>query len=133
MTHSCPCGTCPGCITRRRRELARKTPSTQPCGVPGCTSGRVTEDCCYEHSLQSSAGKRWLWNDGIIDWMAVATARYGWRTVKLSWVEAEIAIGMMIADGLTFEEIYDRLGINLKSGSPRLAAYERVADAVRAA
>jgi len=131
MTPSCPCGTCPGCITRRRRALARKTPGPDPCGVPGCEGGKITEDCCYTHSLQSSAGRRWLPNDGIIDWTAVETARYGWRTVGLTWVEAEIAIGMMIADGLTFEEIYDRLGINLKSGSPRLEAYEKVARAIR--
>lgn len=99
--------------------------------MPGCEEGRVTEDCCYRHSLQTTAGgERWLPNDGIIDQQAIDLAVSGARTVGLTWVEAEIAIGTMIARGLSQEEILNRLNINIKAGSPRCIAYHRVAHAV---
>lgn len=104
-----------------------------PCAYPTCFEPRVTDDCCYEHSIDGGAGGHgtFLPNDGIIDWQAVEVARNGWRQVKLSWVEFEIAGALILLDGHTHEEVRERTGVHCRGGGTRIKRMARLADALR--
>lgn len=107
------------------------TPSDIPCVVPGCGLGRVTEDCCLTHSLMSNeGGGKSLHNDGIVDWLAVEIAASGTRQVQLTWVEKDIAAGVMFARGYGAEEIENRTGARV-CGVPtsrRVLAARKIAE-----
>lgn len=102
----------------------------EPCGVPGCKDLRVTEECCYRHSLNKSS-PNFLPNDGLIDWQAIEVAAQGLREVSLTWVETVIAAGMILAEGGGVREVERRMHVFLKSSSERLAEARAIADAIR--
>lgn len=121
----------PAC-RRRRRALRKVEPSDTPCKVPGCDQGRVDEDCCYTHAIESATGRKvFLRNDGVIDDIAIEVARNGERRVGLTWVEFEIACAYMFNDGLTQDEIRERTGVQSSFSNLRLASIRRIQDALR--
>jgi hypothetical protein len=118
-----------------RRYLRSLTPSGDPCGVPGCGDGRVLEDCCCRHSFTGQGNPaNDVPNDGIIDWFAIDVAVRGLRRVRLSWVEKDIAVGTMLAQGDGVQAIQDRLGVRVSGevGGRRLVAAQEIAEALSA-
>ena len=97
----------------RRRKLARMQPSEIKCRVPGCKDGRVTEHCCYRHSIDIPGAEKgtFLANDGVMDDMAIDLAVEGSRVVRLTWVEFEIAVARLMNAGHSYEEIRERTGV----------------------
>src|SRR6185312_16315215 len=101
---------------RRRVALARCPVSEKQCEVPGC--GGLTlinedddiTDCCYGHSLQGSDTDNALPNDGIIDWTAIDVAVQGARPVGLTWVEKDIVMATVLADGGNITQALERAG-----------------------
>ena len=114
----------------RGKALRRMTPRDEPCAVPGCCAGRVTADCCYQHSLAGKGNSRLLPNDGIIDWVAVDVAARGLRRVRLTWVERDIAIGRILAEGgnLTQAERLTGGRVSNVPDSPRVQSARRIAE-----
>lgn len=123
---------------QRRRRLKKQTPRLDlMCAVPGCGPGVVGEDesgeCCYRHSVEPAAGGHagvWSLNDGIVDTVAIDITREGLRRVPLTWVEWEIAVAHMIKDGLNYEEIRERTGVNSAFSSARMKPIREIADAL---
>ena len=100
---------------------------TKPCGVPGCLAPREEHDCCDEHSRPDYGNSPvFSPNDGIIDEVAIDVVARGIRQVPLTWVEAEIAAGTMLARGLTITETMERLGSEFKSTGRRREEIERI-------
>lgn len=118
-----------------RDKLKKLQGLGEQCNFPGCTGEKILEDVCYDHALEGlSRTEEFVPNDGIIDWQAIDLAVSGARPVRLSWIENEIAGAMILNEGETFEEMGRRLGITPpKSGTPKRAAYLKVANALRAA
>lgn len=121
---------------RSHREWLRSLPASQdPCGVPGCKNMRVTDDCCYQHSVGNSDTCTTVPNDGILDWVAIDAAARGLRKVRLTWVEKDIALGMILANGGTLCDAQERLGINIvgarQRNSRRLVAARKIAEALK--
>lgn len=100
------------------RALRELQPRQEPCGVPGCEGLRVTEDCCYPHSLNKSNPAA-LANDGVIDWLAIDLAVEAAREVRLTWVESNIAAARLLMQGCSEQELIARLHMYLKSESRR--------------
>lgn len=101
--------------TKRRLKALRSLPASgEECQVPGCTEDKITEDCCYEHSLDDAhnALQGSLPNDGIIDWVAVDLAVQGVRPVRLTRVEKDIAIAKMLKTGRSPTAVADSLGVS---------------------
>ena len=118
---------------RLRRRLRAIVPSSTPCAVPGCMAGRVQHDSCLFHSLTGQghpAGE--VPNDGIIDWIAIDVAVRGLRDVRLTWVEKDIATGVMLYKGVGVQAIQDRLGVRIVgyADSRRYQAAEKIAAAL---
>lgn len=120
----------------RRRVLRRAVQRDVQCAVPGCDGKRITDDCCYRHSL-TGYGEVSVWtlhNDGIIDWLAIDVATRGLRKVRLTWVEKDIAVGIILARGGGVFEVQERIGARV-CGSPnsrRMIAARRIAEALNA-
>lgn len=104
------------------------------CDFPLCEEPRVTDECCYVHSIDGniSAGA-FLHNDGIIDWQAIDLVRRGERHVDLTWVEFEIAGAYILMDGETQEELRQRTGVNCRRSGDRIERMKELADALRTA
>jgi hypothetical protein len=126
-------------LRKLANETARKILSGElvghpECAYPTCRLPRVSEDCCYAHSIDGRvSGAPFLPNDGIIDWQAVYLARQGARAVRLTWVEYEIAGAYILLDGESQDEMRERTGIHCRSGGERLKRMQEVADVLRAA
>lgn len=103
------------------------------CTYPGCEQPRVSEECCYTHSLDHARVDCFLPNDGIIDWQAIDIARRGLRRVELTMPEFEIAAAYMLNDGLAPCDIYDRTGLVVKPSNTRYQKIAAVREALRAA
>lgn len=101
----------------RRAALRKITPRDVACAVPGCPHKRVLEDCCYGHSLLGRGNSNAIPNDGIIDWTAVDAAARGLRKVRLTWVERDIAVGIIFARGGGPEEAENFTGARITSAS----------------
>lgn len=101
------------------------------CTYPTCEEPRVSEECCYRHSLNivGPAARAFVSNDGIIDWQAIAVARSGERVVALTWVEFEIAGAHILADGGTREEMFERTGIHCRHSGDQITRIKELADA----
>lgn len=126
------CGQCPLCARRRYKALRRTAPSKDLCEVPSCEVGKVTDDCCYRHSVQQPWNRPdIITNDGIIDWVAIDVAARGLRDVRLTWVEKDIAAGVMLAKGYGVHEAQERLGVRISgvTNSRRRLAAEKIAAA----
>lgn len=122
----------------RRREYAHLrtlTPRDEPCKVPACTEPSLTEDCCRGHSLNKPIGNTAtgiLPNDGTIDWLAIDIAVEGLRPVKLTWVEFEIALATLIANGREeFEAAHRMLLPRFPQAAGRRARIYAMADAIK--
>ena len=120
------CGRCITCYSRARRALRRLPVSEVRCEVPSCEEGNIKNDCCYDHSVQRGGFGRnaVIHNDGIIDWVAIDVASRGLREVRLTWVEKDIAVAVMLAKGYGIHEAAERIGARVS----RLAA-EKIAKA----
>lgn len=95
--------------------LSRLTPrEDDPCKVPGCKEPCLTDDCCREHSLNKGLKTEVviLPNDGVIDWLAIDLAVESSRPVKLTWVEFEIALATILANGHSEREAARRMRIS---------------------
>lgn len=103
------------------------------CDFPGCAEPRVTEECCYDHSIDGARVDTFLVNDGIIDWQAIDITRRGLRRVELTTVEYTIAVAYMLNDGLAPCEIEERTGLTVKPSNTRFRKIEEVQDALRRA
>jgi hypothetical protein len=118
-----------------RRQLRRTVPSSIACAVPGCGEGRVTHDCCYRHSLTGPrTAPDTVPNDGIIDWLAIDIAARGLRRVRLTWVEKDIAVGVILASGGGVQQAQDFTGARVtgSNNGRRLEAALKIAEALNA-
>lgn len=122
----------PGPHSRRAyAELQGRAVQDVPCGVPTCTEGRVTEDCCYGHALNKPIpGTRE--NDGVIDQIAIGIAAEGTRPMLLTWVEWEIAAATILAYGHSEAEAARRLGSFPKTSPMRRGRIHAMATHIRA-
>lgn len=106
-----------------------------PCKVPGCHEPCLTDDCCREHSLNKAIGHttmRILPNDGVIDWLAIDLAAEGSRPVALSWIEFEIALATILANGHSEKEAARRMRLPVFPRTPsRRTRIRQMADAIR--
>ena len=118
-----------------RQWLRSLTVSQDSCGVPGCTNKKITDDCCYKHSVGNSDACTTVPNDGILDWVAIDAAARGLRKVRLTWVEKDIALGTILANGGTLSDAEERLGISIigtrQRHSRRFAAAVKIAEALK--
>lgn len=118
----------------RRALLASRRPSDKQCGYPTCTEKALINeeedvtDCCYRHSLGNSDTDNGILNDGIIDDTAIEVAVQGSRPVNLTWVEKDIALGMILANGGTLADGERLLGLRLQGAKQRNS--RRVKDAL---
>ena len=111
------------------RALRDLKPTDEPCRVPACTGSRLTEDCCYDHSLNKSIAGA-LENDGVLDWLAIDIAAEGTRLPGLTWVEWEIAAATILANGHPESEIEHRLGSPLRKSPSRRERIRAMAAAI---
>lgn len=103
------------------------------CGVPGCDRPRGDLDCCEEIHSKSRPGSRcYRPNDGVIDYVAIDLVTEGVRMIKLTWVEALIAVAKMLVRGVNVNEIWERLGFEFRYGSRQQAEALAIAEAIRA-
>jgi hypothetical protein len=127
--------------TEQRKALRKRSVSDRQCGYPTCNGkalineeGDVT-DCCLKHSLGNSDTENNLPNDGIIDWTAIEVAVKGLRPVHLTWVEKDIALGAILAEGGCLADGERLLGIRAlgvkQRGSRRVKAAIQIAEALR--
>lgn len=120
----------------RRRWLQTLIPGEESCRVPGCPEGKITDDCCYQHSLSNSDSRSTLPNDGILDWVAIDAAARGLRKVRLTWVEKDIALAMILHGGGTLTDAEERLGISIvgtrQRHSRRIVAATKILEALDA-
>ena len=101
------------------------------CRVPGCLQPLGEHDCCTDHSRPDYGNSPvFSPNDGIIDEVAIDLVARGIRQVPLTWVEAEIAAGTMLARGLTITETMERLGSEFKSAGRRREEIARIERAL---
>lgn len=105
------------------------------CEVPGCTRDKEVEDCCRPHSFGQSrvnCGEyaNALPNDGVIDWEAIDIAVQGARKVRLTWVETDISVATLLAQGCPRRIIKERVGTTPSKGTPR-ASLMAIVDAIR--
>lgn len=101
--------------TKRRLAALKRLPvSDEECGVPGCKEPKITDDCCYHHSLYDAhnTSPTSVPNDGIIDWTAIDIAIQGARPVRLSRVERDIAAAKLFKAGWSPTAIADHLGVS---------------------
>lgn len=111
--------------TARRTLLAARRPSDKQCGYPICTEKALLDeedeptDCCYKHSLGNSDTDNVLPNDGLIDWTAIEVAFEGRRPVRLTWVEKDIALGMILSRGGCLADGERLLGIKVQGARQR--------------
>lgn len=117
-----------------RRRLRSLEVSSERCDVPGCPDYKITDDCCYRHSIGNSDAGSTVPNDGILDWIAIDAAARGLRQVRLTWVEKDIALGVILANGGTLTDAEERLGIHIAGTrqrySRRFAAARKIAEAL---
>lgn len=124
---------------RRRLALARRPASDKQCEVPGCKGLALIDeeddvtDCCYAHSLQGSDSDNALPNDGIIDWTAVEVAAQGARRVGLTWVEKDIVMAMVLAEGGNITTALERAGVHHQctNGGRRADAVAEIMEALK--
>lgn len=120
----------------RRRWLQTLIPGDERCHVPGCPEGKITDDCCYQHSLNNSDARTTLPNDGILDWVAIDSAARGLRRVRLTWVEKDIALALILFNGGTLTDAEERLGISIvglrQRHSRRIVAATKILEALDA-
>lgn len=106
------------------------------CVYPGCEQPRRDDDadvCRRFHSGKRAPGQRepdpyMADNDGLVDEEAIWIAFRGIRRVRLSWVERDIVIAMMLGAGMDVKTIAEHTGYLLdKTGDKyrRLAALGR--------
>jgi hypothetical protein len=117
----------------------RRAVSDKRCEYPGCEAFALTDeegfpvDCCYRHSLGNGFDNT-LPNDGIIDWTAIKIAISGSRPVRLTWVEKDIALGMILASDGTLADGERLLGVCVAASryhrSRRVRAARRIAEAL---
>jgi hypothetical protein len=106
--------------------------------VPGCKGLALLDeedevtDCCYEHSLQGSDTDNALPNDGIIDWTAIEVAAQGARSVGLTWVEKDIVMATVLAEGGNITTALERAGVHHQCAHQgrRATAVQRIVEAL---
>jgi hypothetical protein len=119
------------------------------CEVPGCHDprdrGRCNAECgprdcenhvcCKRHSgnLKGQAAGRYLSNEGIIDWQAIDVITEGIRVVRLTWVEAAIAVAELRLRGLPENQIKKHLGLGKKCYVSRHAEMNEETERIMAA
>lgn len=121
---------------RRRTLLASRPVSDKQCEVPGCEGITLINeeddvtDCCYAHSLQGSDTENTLTNDGIIDWTAIDVAAQGARPVGLTWVEKDIVMAVVLAEGGNITQALACAGAHHQHSGRRAAAIEKIRQAL---
>lgn len=125
---------------RRRSALRRREVSDKTCEVPGCEGLALVDeadditDCCYDHSLQARGSEPdALPNDGIIDWTAIEVAVQGSRPVNLSWVEKDIVMATILANGGNITTALERAGVHHQCAHQgrRAEAVQKIVEALK--
>lgn len=117
----------------RSRHDPPALPPDQRCSYPDCPWSRDEEDdedaelCRRNHSTPWPPGDRegLRANDGIVDWQAIALVAAGLRRVRLTWVERDIAIAVILGMGLDVADVLDRTGYTLEKDGSK---YRRLLD-----
>lgn len=114
--------------------LVRGNPD-RPCVSPkGHLRAQHTDATQYERRLKGARVNQrhqrdTLYNDGVIDWLAIDLAVEGDRIPRMSWVERDIAAGILLSQGFDPPEIRGRLGIN--QDPKRWGRIEEIANVIR--
>lgn len=101
----------------RRTRQPDALPEEERCVYPGCPWPREADlDLCKRYHLarwapnSNQANDSLVPNDGLVDWRAIEIAANGERRTKLTWIERDIAIAMILGAGLDVDEVLERIG-----------------------